>query len=155
MRKALVSLLFLFASSFLFSQTFSLTDANCKVGSYYRSFNVIFDLAKSTLRPECYPNLDSVFNFLTTNPTIKLEIQVHSDNRGTSLSNKDLTRSRAVSIMNYFISKGIDSKRLSAVGYGETKPIYSEKEISNCPKPDPNGRPAKTNRRVEYKILAI
>lgn len=154
MRKALVSLLFLFASSFLFSQTFSLSDTNFKVGSYYRSFNVLFDLAKSTLRPDCYPNLDSILTFLNSNPSVKIEIGVHSDYRGTTLANKDLTRSRALSIMNYFISKGIDSKRLTSVGYGEAKPIYSEEEISNCPKPVPNGL-QKTNRRVEYKILAI
>lgn len=154
MRKALVSLLFLYASCSLFSQTFSLTDTNCKIGSYYRSLNVLFDLAKSTLRADCYQNLDSVVTFLNTNPSIKIEIGVHSDFRGTALANKDLTKSRAVSIANYFISKGIDSKRIIAVGYGETKPIYSEEEINNCPKPDSNGL-YKTNRRVEYKILAL
>ena len=153
MKKALVCLL-LFAFSSSFSQTFTLSDTQFKVGSYYRTYNILYGLGNSTLLSDCYSNLDSIVTFLNTYSAIKLEIGVHCDFRGSVIANNNLTMSRAVSIMNYVVSKGIEKNRLKAVGYGETKPLISEEQYKKlCPGTDCEVKTG--NRRIEYKIIAI
>lgn len=155
MKKALVCLL-LFAFSSSYSQTFSLTDTQFKVGCYYLSHNIMFDLGKVTLRPECYPNLDSVITFLNTNSTIKLEVGVHSDSRArTTGCGGNLTMSRSKSIADYMVSKGIDASRLIIIGYGGVKPIISDVAISKLKTPEEKEAAYQKNRRVEFKIIAI
>lgn len=157
MRKALVSLLFLFASSFLFSQTFSLTDTNIASG-YYRSYSTFFYLGKAELLPQCFSHLDSVVNFLNNNPSIKLEIGYHSDSRSCKqqeTSSVRLYEARAKSILNYFISKGIDTNRLVAKGFGCKKLLISDNELNKLKTPEEIEAAHQKNRRVEFTILAI
>lgn len=155
MKKALVSVLFLFAFSSLFSQTFSLTDTNIVSGGYYRSYSIFFDLGKATLNPTCFSNLDSVVTFLNNNPSIKIEIGFHADLRTTKNSCTNLSSARAKSIADYFISKGVSPDRLLPKGYSSFKPIIPQKSIDKLKTKEEIEVAHQKNRRVEYRILAI
>ncbi len=73
-----------------------------------------------------YNGLDVVANFLKKTPdTIKVRIEGHTDSTGRRAYNQTLSEKRAKAIANYFINKGIDPKRITTRGYGETRPIAS------------------------------
>jgi outer membrane protein OmpA-like peptidoglycan-associated protein len=76
-------------------------------------------------------------------PTLKIEISGHTDNVGDAEYNQRLSVARAKAVVDYLISKGIDSSRLSYVGYGFSKPI--------APNDTEEGR--RLNRRSEFKII--
>ncbi|WP_193771287.1 OmpA family protein [Candidatus Magnetaquicoccus inordinatus] len=80
---------------------------------------------------------------LQKNPNLKVEIQGHTDNVGKAPYNKKLSLARANTVMNYFISQGVDKKRLTANGYGLEKPVAS----------NANEAGRAENRRVELKVL--
>lgn len=84
---------------------------------------VEFDTAKATLRPESFPRLDSVVEYLVHKPSTRIEISGHTDNVGKPKENKVLSRKRAEACRDYLISKGIDGKRIETVGHGDEKPI--------------------------------
>lgn len=105
--------------------------------------NVFFDTDKFDLKPKSYVELNKLVDFLTQNPTLKIELHGHTDNEGDDAHNMTLSDNRAKSVMNYLISKGIDKTRLKAKGFGETKPV-----ATNDTK---EGRAE--NRRTEYVIV--
>jgi outer membrane protein OmpA-like peptidoglycan-associated protein len=115
--------------------------------------NVFFDLNKSTLREESFVELDKLYNFLKDNPEIKIEIGGHTDTRGDAQSNLTLSHNRAESVYNYLVEKGIDAKRMSYKGYGQTKPIISDEEIAAMNTEKEKELAHQENRRTEYTIL--
>lgn len=87
--------------------------------------------------------LDGVVTALAKNPNVRISVQAHTDNRGSAERNMSLSRKRAETVVRYLIDSGeIDLDRMSAIGYGESRPHKSNKTKS--------GRQA--NRRVEIKI---
>lgn len=84
---------------------------------------VTFELGKSVLRDESYTILDEVVASLKEWPEISIEIQGHSDNVGSDALNLRISRDRARTVRNYFISKGIAKKRLRSKGFGKTRPV--------------------------------
>jgi chemotaxis protein MotB len=107
------------------------------------SDGILFQSGLSELRPEGYPVLNKIIQVLHSNG-LDVRIEGHTDNvairSGRFPSNWDLSIVRAVHVVKYFIDAGkIAPQRLSAVGYGESKPLY------------PNDSPAnrEKNRRVE------
>lgn len=115
--------------------------------------NVFFDLGKSTLRPESFVELDKLFDLLTKNPTIKIEIGGHTDTRGDDKDNLKLSNDRAKAVFDYIVTKGIDAKRMSYKGYGETKTVVSDVEIAKLPTDKDKEAAHQSNRRTEYKII--
>jgi outer membrane protein OmpA-like peptidoglycan-associated protein len=107
--------------------------------------NLYFDVGKATIRPESYGELNSFKNMMQGNPSIRVEISGHTDNVGDDTFNKTLSQLRANAVKAYLASKGIDAKRLVAIGYGETRPLVSNDD-------EDGGR--EINRRVELKILS-
>jgi outer membrane protein OmpA-like peptidoglycan-associated protein len=85
--------------------------------------NVNFDSGKATIRPESFPQLDGVVEYMTYKPSSKIEISGHTDNVGNPKTNKALSEKRAQACRDYLISKGIDGSRVTAVGYGDQWPI--------------------------------
>jgi outer membrane protein OmpA-like peptidoglycan-associated protein len=73
--------------------------------------------------PESLPLLDSAAAFLLARPRITLEIQCHTDNRGSAAHALRLSQDRADAVRAYLISRGIAAERLVAKGYGPTRPI--------------------------------
>jgi outer membrane protein OmpA-like peptidoglycan-associated protein len=107
--------------------------------------NIYFDFDKTTLKSESFVELDKVVNFLKKNTTVSIEISGHTDSKGSDTYNANLSQGRSQSVVDYLISQGIDSSRLEAHGYGESKPIDSNETEA--------GRAS--NRRVEFTILKI
>ena len=97
MRKALVSVLLLFAFSSCFSQTFSLKDTNVTSG-YYRSYSIVFPLGSVIPLPECSLHLDSIVAFLVKNPSLQIEIGVHFDSRASASASSNKSKARANSL---------------------------------------------------------
>ena len=87
--------------------------------------------------------LDKAVAVLKEHATVRIEIAGHTDNAGTPEANRTLSQQRADAVRQYFIDKGIDGARLTAVGFGPDKPIADNAT--------PAGR-AK-NRRVEFRLL--
>jgi OOP family OmpA-OmpF porin len=84
-----------------------------------------FDTGKSTVKAQAYPALDDVVAVLKRNLTLRVEIQGHTDNIGSEASNRKLSENRARAVMEYLVKKGVAAERLSAAGYGCTRPIAS------------------------------
>ncbi len=103
-----------------------------------------FEGGGAVISRRSYPLLDVVVDVLQTNPTIHLRIEGHTDNVGSDAANLTLSRKRAEAVKAYLVRKGIDARRLTAVGYGSTKPIASNDTEQ--------GR--STNRRVEFNIVS-
>jgi len=99
-----------------------------------------FEFNKSIIRKESFPVLDAVVDVLNKNPDIKIEVQGHTDNVGTSAYNKKLSNSRSESVMKYLISHGVTASRLTQRGYGFDRPIV--------PNDSPQNRAL--NRRVQF-----
>ena len=86
---------------------------------------VSFDSEKWKIEPQFFPFLERVVIILKKNPHLKLEIQGHSDNRGSSEYNAQISRNRARAVIQYLVKEGIEKGRLRAVGYGSSKPVRS------------------------------
>ncbi len=84
-----------------------------------------FEFDKDKIRPESFKILDAVADVLKQNPRIKIEIQGHTDNKGSPQYNKVLSDKRAKSVRKYLEKKGIASDRLTANGYGLERPLVS------------------------------
>jgi len=106
--------------------------------------NIFFDVNKYELKPESQVELDKVVQLLKDNPTVKIEISGHTDNVGKPTDNLTLSNNRAKMAVNYLISNGIKPDRLTAKGYGETKPVADNATEQGKAK----------NRRTELKITA-
>jgi len=105
--------------------------------------NIYFETGSDKLKPESYAELDRVVKLLENNASIKLEISGHTDNVGSYIANKRLSKSRAKSVVDYLVGHGISKSRLTFEGYSFTRPI--------APNDTPEGR--RRNRRVEFEIL--
>ncbi|MEK6615571.1 MAG: OmpA family protein, partial [Bacteroidota bacterium] len=106
--------------------------------------NIFFDFDKATLRPESTTELERLTQLLTANPTMKIEIAGHTDSKGADDYNLKLSQSRAQSVVNYLSTHSIAQSRLTAKGYGETKPMATNDTDE--------GR--QLNRRTEFEILS-
>ncbi len=121
----------------------SLAEIQEKLNNLLKVKNVEFVFAKAKLTKNGKKTVDDVYAVLEKYKNIKVEVGGHTDSTGTRKNNKALSQNRADSIKLYLISKGIKSKRLKAIGYGESKPLVKNNSSKN----------RQINRRVEFKIL--
>ncbi|MGL4393522.1 MAG: OmpA family protein [Fusobacteriaceae bacterium] len=84
---------------------------------------VLFDFNDAKVKTELKPTLDTLAKALVTNPTIKLQIDGHTDNLGTDAYNQTLSVKRANSVKNYLTAKKVKKTMITVKGYGETKPL--------------------------------
>jgi outer membrane protein OmpA-like peptidoglycan-associated protein len=82
--------------------------------------NILYDLDKWAIRPDAAVELDKLIEYMQHRPKIKVELGSHTDVRGKDAYNMELSRKRAQSAVDYIVSKGINSNRIAAKGYGET-----------------------------------
>src|SRR5271157_3920888 len=92
---------------------------NCHVAVY----GVLFDFNKSTLQPASDPVLQQILDLLKKSPKLKIEVQGHTDNVGGDAYNQTLSESRAKAIVTWLTQHGIAGDRLTAKGFGKTRPI--------------------------------
>lgn len=114
--------------------------------------NVFFDLNKATLRKKSYVELNKLVSFMNENPEYNFEIGGHTDSRGNN--NQELSENRAKAVVDYLISQGISSDRLTSKGYGSSKPINSDAQIEALETTKAKEAAHQQNRRVEYTIIS-
>lgn len=114
-----------------------------EVGVTVRLKNVYFDFDKTTLKEESYDELNKVVAFLQQNPTVEIEIAGHTDHKGSDDYNQNLSQGRCQSVVDYLISQGVDTYRLTPRGYGESRPVDTNDTDE--------GRA--NNRRVEFTVM--
>ena len=115
-----------------------------EVGSKVVLRNIFFDVGKAELKNQSIAEIEKITQLLVVNPTLKVQINGHTDNTGNAVSNKELSLKRANAVVAYLISQGVDSQRVSAKGYGSERPIVSNDD-------EDEGR--EINRRTEIEII--
>ena len=104
---------------------------------------ILFDTGKATIKPESVSVMVDIIQILNEYPNAKFTVEGHTDSVGSSESNQRLSEARANSVLRFLINEGISSSRLTAIGFGEEKPIASNATRS--------GR--QQNRRVEINLV--
>ena len=107
--------------------------------------NVFFDSKKTELKPESITELDNVVRLMNQNPNIKILISGYTDNVGKPSDNLNLSKGRAVAVVNYLLNKSVKNERLSFKGMGEANPVADNKTEQ--------GRAL--NRRTELSVVSI
>lgn len=106
--------------------------------------NIYFDYGLATFKEESYNELNKLENMMKQNAALSIEISGHTDNVSSAPFNLRLSQKRADAVKNFLISKGINKSRITAIGYGEERPIASNDD-------EVEGR--ELNRRVEFKVI--
>ena len=108
--------------------------------------DILYDYNKYDIRPDAAIHLDTLVQTLVDNPKISIELSSHTDQRGKDAYNLKLSQQRAQAAVDYIVSKGVEKARITAKGYGETRPIVmkptSEEEYQR-------------NRRTEFKVTKV
>ena len=104
---------------------------------------ILFDTGKSSIKAESTSVMVDIITILKEYPTAKFTVEGHTDSVGSASLNQKLSESRALSVKTFLVEKGIEEFRLSAVGYGEDKPIATNNTSA--------GRTQ--NRRVEINLV--
>jgi outer membrane protein OmpA-like peptidoglycan-associated protein len=108
--------------------------------------NLFFDYNKDNLLDQSIPELNRLIDILNSVKDLAVEIQGHTDDRGSEKFNQNLSEKRAKSVYDYLVNTGkISPERLSSVGYGKLKPVVPNDSDSN----------RQRNRRVEIKFTRV
>jgi outer membrane protein OmpA-like peptidoglycan-associated protein len=108
--------------------------------------DIFYDYDKSNIRADAAVRLDTLVQTLQDNPKINIELSSHTDQRGKDAYNLKLSQQRAEAAVAYIVSKGIDKRRITARGYGETRPIVKDAKTE---------AEYQRNRRTEFKVTRI
>ena len=112
-----------------------------KLNDYAKT--ILFDTAKSTFQQQSYPVLQAMVAILKEYPSSSFSLEGHTDSDGKDAANQKLSEDRAGAVRSYFIENGIATSRLTSVGFGESKPIDTNKTKAG----------KANNRRVEVKLI--
>lgn len=105
---------------------------------------VSFEMGSSKLRPEAHEPLRAVAKAMKAHPSLRVEVEGHTDSIGDRGKNERLSQRRAESVRQFLVGEGVDATRLTAKGYGEAKPVDSNETNE--------GRAR--NRRVAFKVTS-
>ncbi|MEW6469009.1 MAG: OmpA family protein [Bacteroidota bacterium] len=112
--------------------------------------NIYFDYGSWDLLDEARITLDKVVKVMKADPNITIDVSAFTDSRGTDEFNMNLSEKRAQAAVDYIVSKGIDKKRITGKGYGESKILNKCKDGVDCSEED-----HAQNRRTEFKIVKV
>ena len=112
-----------------------------KLNDYAKT--ILFDSGKSSFKQQTYPVLQAMVAILKEYPNSNFSLEGHTDSDGSDASNQILSESRAKAVKDFLVENGIASDRLSSVGFGESKPIDSNKTKAG----------KANNRRTEVKLI--
>lgn len=105
--------------------------------------NIFFATASAGLQEDSKAELDQLQELLTLNVALDLEISGHTDTDGSAEFNRTLSEQRAISVRDELVRRGIDQARLTAVGFGDARPVADNDSEANKAR----------NRRTEIKVL--
>ena len=118
--------------------------------------NIFYEFDKADLTPESTEALDRLVQMLNDNPNITIELSAHCDYRGNDSYNQRLSQRRAESVVRYLIQHDIKKDRLTAVGYGESRPkVITKKLAETLAKGDPKVEVAEGDILTEDYILKV
>ncbi|MCC9063154.1 OmpA family protein [Flavobacterium piscisymbiosum] len=109
-----------------------------------------FDLGKATIRKSSEPQLQKIVDVLKQYPTLTMDIRSHTDSRQSDSSNMILSEKRAQSTKDWLVKKGIDEKRLTAKGFGETQLVNKCADGVKCSEAE-----HQQNRRSEFIVTTM
>ncbi|MBX7183268.1 MAG: OmpA family protein, partial [Bacteroidia bacterium] len=112
-------------------------------GLVFKLKAINFETGSNKMKESSFNILDKMADILKENPSMVIEVAGHTDNVGDDQKNLVLSESRAKTVMDYLLQKGVNAKQMKAVGYGETQPIADNNTEE--------GRLA--NRRVMFTVL--
>ena len=112
-----------------------------KLNDYAKT--ILFETAKSSFQKQTFPVLQAITAILKEYPDSKFSIEGHTDSDGKDDANQKLSEGRAAAVKNYLVENGIDASRLTSAGFGESKPIDTNKTKAG----------KANNRRVEVKLV--
>ena len=92
-------------------------------GCHVALYGVLFDFNKSSLQSSSDATLQPVATLMAANKTLRLEVQGHTDNVGNDTYNQTLSEGRAKAVVTWLTQHGVAADRLTANGYGKTKPV--------------------------------
>lgn len=102
--------------------------------------NILFEMGKATLKSESMEEIRKVADYMKKNPTVRFEVQGHTDSQGSDKINDPLSQQRAESVVKALVSLGVDDFNLKAVGKGSHEPVADNNSDEGRAK----------NRRVEF-----
>jgi len=115
----------------------------------YQALPINWNLGSATLTAQAKNLIDTrLMPVLNANPGVKLEVASHTDSRGSSVSNQSLSERRAVAVVDYLKTKGVNQSLLIANGYGENKLKNRCKDGVSCTE-----REHAVNRRTEFRLI--
>ena len=130
--------------------TLGIAEVGEELGAMFDVNPIYYDLDKSTIRPDAALELDKIVQVLQDNPEISIELGSHTDSRASASYNLKLSQRRAESAVKYIIDHGIEPKRITAKGYGETQLINGCTDGVDC-----SEEAHQENRRTEFKITDL
>lgn len=104
--------------------------------------NLLFKTGSDVIDESSYTSLNDLARIMINNPTQTLKLEGHTDDVGEDAANLDLSKRRAASVKRYLVNKGVEDRRVSSEGYGETRPKLPNTSDGN----------RKINRRVEMNL---
>ncbi len=122
-----------------------LEEKDLKIGNTIILKHIQFERSKSIFLSEAYPELERLFEVMTSHPNMKILLEGHTDNIGAEIPNRQLSGQRVQAVKTYLVSRGIAANRLETSAQGSKKPLVPNDTEEN----------RKRNRRVEVKILEM
>lgn len=105
--------------------------------------NLIFEVGRSKITPESYPELDIVVGMMRESEQMIIQLEGHTDYQGSASENMKLSKQRVAAVKDYLVAKGIKKNRIHTKAFGGTQPLSRD----NTPAAH------RMNRRVELRIL--
>jgi len=114
-----------------------------KQSGHVAIYGIHFDTGKADILVDSEPTLNEIVKLMQQDPALKLRVEGHTDNQGTAAVNQALSEKRAQSVVAWLTAHGVPAARLSAKGFGQSKPVADNSTEDGRAK----------NRRVELAKL--
>lgn len=125
-------------------------NTNLETGQLIELNHIYYEFDKFNLKESAKVELDKVVTLLRQYPEMEIDLNSHTDSRGSDTYNEWLSTERAKSAVNYIVSQGIERSRVTAKGYGESNPVNECLNTMKCSEDK-----HQMNRRTEFRILNL